>query len=260
MCLTYSIFAACAFALVSLTTIGCGDDTPAGPTPPPASSGSASLKATAPTPVSPVGDATINGLKPTLQVNGASGQFINQSYAHNFELRNRSSAVRRHRDGGRNQLVVPRQSRGEHASTGGERALSWMASTGPWSDAQSFRTFLLPGCQNGVMVDMKAYFFHIIGRKEGDPARHDWEDVMRRSGIPAGPVAGQRFGANAPHYGLSQQISSSGELRGRVFLPTNTPNPFNYYIQDVDFLSDPSGTRWAWKAHGSPAYAPRACP
>ncbi len=256
---TYSIFVTCAFALVSLTTIGCGDDTPAGPTPPPASSGSASLKATAPTPVSPVGDTTINGLKPTLQVNGASGQFINQSYAHNFELQNSSGAVVGAETVGGTSWSYPND-------LAANTQYRWRARAvldgiyGPWSDAQSFRTFLLPGCQNGVMVDMKAYFFHIIGRKEGDPARHDWEDVMRRSGIPAGPVAGQRFGANAPHYGLSQQISSSGELRGRVFLPTNTPNPFNYYIQDVDFLSDPSGTTWAWKAHGTPAYAPRACP
>ena len=109
------------------------------------------------------------------------------------------------------------------------------------------------------MVDMRAYFFYLINRTEGQPAG-DWQAVMRASGIPAGPSAGQRFPPNAPFYGLSQQIDSGGGLRGRVFLPTNTPNPSGYFIQDVDFLSDPSGSSWTWRPHGTPAYAPRPCP
>ena len=130
---------------------------------------------------------------------------------------------------------------------------------GPWSALRQFRTQNLVGCENGLMVDMRAYFFNLIGRTEGQSAR-DWQAVMRASGIPAGPTAGVRLPPNAPFYGLTQQIDSGGGLRGRVFLPTNTPNPHGYFIQDVDFLSDAGASSWAWRPHGTPAYAPRACP
>jgi hypothetical protein len=253
----FSIFA-CAFALVSLATIACSDGTPTVPTPP-APTGPSTLKANAPTPVSPVNDQMVQGQRPTLQVQSASGDFVPQTYAYNFEVQNSSGSVLR-------SETVPSPSWTYPEDLELNTQFQWRAravldgAPGPWSDVQRFRTFSLPGCINGRLLDMRAYFFFIINRREGDPARHDWEDVMRRSGIPAGPVAGQRFPPNAPFYGLSQQISSSGDLRGRVFLPTETPNPFGYFIQDVDFLSDPSGTRWAWSPHGSPPYAPRACP
>jgi hypothetical protein len=256
---TFSTFAAIAFALGSITTTACSDDTPAGPSQPDANQGgTATLKASAPTPVSPVGDVTISGLRPTMQVTSASGRFVNEEFAHDFELQTTSGSVVRNETMSGTAWSFP-----ENLAV--DTQYRWRARAvlngifGPWSDFQTFRTLNLPGCENGRLTDPKTYFFFVIGRTQGSPAR-DWEDVMRRSGIPAGPVAGQRFGSNAPFYGLSQQISSSGQLRGRVFLPTDTPNPFGYYIQDVDFLSDPSGSRWDWRPFGSPAYEPRACP
>jgi hypothetical protein len=253
-----------AFALVSFTTIACSDSTPVSPTPSSqalalAADGS-SLKVTAPTLLSPINGTVINGLRPTLEIAGSAGQYVNPQggYQYTFEVQTASGALVRSETLSATSWAFP-------ANLDNDTPFQWRARAvrnsafGPWSAPQTFRTRSLPGCENGLLVDMRAYFFFVINRTEGQPAR-DWEEVMRASGIPAGPVAGQRFPPNAPHYGLSQQISSSGELRGRVFLPTNTPNPAGYFIQDVDFLSDPSGSRWAWHPHGSPAYAPRPCP
>ena len=252
-----------AFALFSLTTIACSDETPVSPTPSPqglAADGS-SLKVTAPTPISPINGAVINSLRPTLEVTGSVGQYANPAaggYPYNFELQTASGTVVRSETLAATSWAFP-------SNLDNDTPFRWRARAvrntafGPWSVSQTFRTQSLPGCENGLMVDMRAYFFNLINRTEGQPAG-DWQAVMRASGIPAGPVAGQRFPPNAPHYGLSQQIDSGGGLRGRVFLPTNNPNPFGYFIQDVDFLSDPSGSRWAWRPHGTPAYAPRPCP
>lgn len=258
---TFPKFAVFAFAFVCLTTIGCSEDPPAAPTPQP-SGGTQALKANAPTPSSPVNGETLNTQRPTLQVQPAIASTsiaAGQNFSYDFEVQTSGGSSLRTQNVGNTVWTYPDDLALDTPYRWRARAvLDGVA--GPWSDFQSFRTLSLPGCRNGRLEDPKAYFFHVIGRKEGDPARHDWEDVMRRSGIPAGPVAGQIFPSNAPHYGLSQQISSSGELRGRLFLPTSSPNGHNYYIQDVDFLSDASGTRWAWRPFGAPAYAPRACP
>ena len=50
--------------------------------------------------------------------------------------------------------------------------------------------------------------------------------------------------------------------RGRVFLPTETPDDLGYYTRPVDILEDTGGGRlkWTWKEWRGPAYVPRACP
>jgi hypothetical protein len=115
-----------------------------------------------------------------------------------------------------------------------------------------------PACQNGVLANPRAYFFSLIGRSEGQPAG-DWASVLQRSGLPAGPVAGQTLPPNAPFYGITQQINSSGQVRGRIFLPTDVPDEHGYYIHQVDILSDASATSWVWRPLGGPPYAPRPC-
>jgi hypothetical protein len=259
---TYSLAAVFAFALASLTISACSDDSPSAPTQTPggASSGvgESTLKATAPTPLTPINDVTISGMRPTLQVASASGQFVNQNFAYNFEVMNASGALVNH-------TTLPGTSWAFPEDLATNAQYRWRARAmldgvgGPWSATHTFRTQSLPGCINGRLEDPKAYFFHLIGRKEGDSAR-DWEFVLRSSGLPAGPVAGQRIAGNAPFYGLTQQINSSGGLRGRVFLPTDTPSIHGYFIQDVDVLSDPSATFWVWRPFATPAYSPRACP
>ncbi|MBI4346904.1 MAG: hypothetical protein HY553_08625 [Elusimicrobia bacterium] len=113
-------------------------------------------------------------------------------------------------------------------------------------------------CVNG-RVDARAYFFSVIGRSEGASAA-DWVEVLRRSGLPAGPRPGVRPAPNAPFFGITQQIDSSGNLRGRIFLPTDTPDAYGYYIRGIDVLSS-APHRWTWNDWlGGPAYAARSCP
>ncbi|MEQ1876466.1 MAG: hypothetical protein ABL958_07455 [Bdellovibrionia bacterium] len=115
------------------------------------------------------------------------------------------------------------------------------------------------GCNGGKLTDMKAYFFQLIGRREGDLA-NDWQTVLDRSGIPAGPTDGVKLPIDAPFYGLSQQRNSANEVRGRLFLPTDVPDGWNYYTHPIDVLTgDP--LRWTWNDWiGGPAYVPRSCP
>ena len=115
------------------------------------------------------------------------------------------------------------------------------------------------GCHDGLLVDMRAYFYSVIGRAEGDSAV-DWVAVMQASGLPRGPVEGEVLPPDAPFYGLTQQINSAGEVRGRIFLPTAEPDAFGYYIHGIDVLiGDPFV--WGWNDWlGGPPYAPRPCP
>ena len=108
-----------------------------------------------------------------------------------------------------------------------------------------------PGVVDGVLMDPKAYFFWLIQRAENMPA-DDWAEVLTTSGIPEGYPPGVTPQPNLV-YGLTQQIGAGG-VRGRLFLPTTTPDPLGYYAHPIDVLNgtDPNLT-WAWKdAPGGP--------
>jgi hypothetical protein len=120
-----------------------------------------------------------------------------------------------------------------------------------------------PACTNGRMENYKDYFFFVINRAEGSCA-DDWVQVLGSSSLEANPGPGEIRGDGSSHYGMTQQRNSAGEPRGRIFLPTDTPDPeYNYYIHGVDVLRDMGGGHfvWAWNdwIGGQPAIAPRAC-
>lgn len=126
------------------------------------------------------------------------------------------------------------------------------------------------GCVNGVLADPAAYVFgDVLKRTIGQPAP-DWEAVLQASGIPAtssvaGTVAGAEF------YGITQWKGSSGNVRGRLSLPTAVPDSLGYLTRSADLLGDnpawdvpcwrdSRACVWTWKEDaGAPAYAPRAC-
>ena len=114
-----------------------------------------------------------------------------------------------------------------------------------------------PGCVDGVLKDPRAYFFSVLGRAEGSDAS-DWAVALRRSGLPKGPGPGAPPAADAPFFGITQQLDSSGNVRGRVFLPTASPDDNGYYLRSVDVLEG-EPMRWAWKDRLGPEYAPRPC-
>jgi hypothetical protein len=80
------------------------------------------------------------------------------------------------------------------------------------------------------------------------------------SGIPEGLGPWQKPAPNASHYGITQQ-SGAGGPRGRLFLPTETPDDLGYFTRPVDILEDAGGGRltWTWREWSGPAYVPRAC-
>ena len=108
-------------------------------------------------------------------------------------------------------------------------------STGPWSATATFRTAAAAptpapapptgtasgaACQGGLLLNPKAYLFSLIGRSEGQSA-NDWYTVLSGSGLAGGPGPGVRPGS--ANYGITQQFGAGGP-RGRLFLPTNTPD------------------------------------
>ena len=127
----------------------------------------------------------------------------------------------------------------------------------------------VPGCVNGFLLNPSGYVFSVLNRQIGQPAP-DWEAVLQASGIPAtssvpGTVAGAAF------YGITQWKGSAGNVRGRLSLPTATPDPLGYLTRSVDVLADnpawpvpcwqdARACVWAWRERfDEPAYAPRQC-
>lgn len=114
-------------------------------------------------------------------------------------------------------------------------------------------------CVNGS-VNFHDYFFSLINRGEGSDAS-DWHDVLTQCGIPAGPPPGYRMPDDAPHYGMTQQISDSRGVAGRLFLATNVPDDLGYFTSPVDILADgpDGGLIWAWRPWGNPPARSASC-
>ncbi len=113
---------------------------------------------------------------------------------------------------------------------------------------------------SGRLSDPETWFFNLIGRTKGSDAS-DWYSVLARSGIPDGLGPWQKPAPNASHYGITQQAGAGGP-RGRLFLPTETPDDLGYFTRPVDILEDTGGGRlkWTWKEWPGTTYVPRACP
>lgn len=244
-----------------LTTVACTPNTPAAPA---ASTGNpvtgpdgSTLKVSAPTPTSPSEGQVVNTTSPTVQVSGASGQFASGSFSYQFELQNASgSPIANQTVGGTSwtptNLALDTQYRFRARATSD-------GAFGPWSSVRSFRTFSLPGCVNGRLVDPKTYFFWLIGRNPGDIAG-DFQFPLRVIGFPNGNPPGVRPTSGPPNYGMTQQISGGTVYRGRLWLPTARPDALGYYAREVDLLEG-NPVRWAWKENNDgPPYDPRPCP
>jgi hypothetical protein len=239
----------------------------------------------APGPVSPVSGATTSSARPTLtvtngRIDGRVGRveyWFEVAFDQAFTRTLVQQGTERHASGTTSTTVPELPS---------NTLFYWRVAgfngrvAGQWSRVESFRTPAAapppppppgpgpgpvppnsPACVNGVLANPRAYFFSLINRTEGAPAAHDWQAVLHGSGIPAGPTQGVKVPPNAPFYGITQQINSSGQVRGRLFLPTEVPDATGYYIHQVDILSDANATFWVWRPlGGQPPYVPRRCP
>ncbi|MGE0451714.1 MAG: hypothetical protein AB7Q29_19225 [Vicinamibacterales bacterium] len=200
----------------------------------------------------------MNTLTPSLQIQAASGQYTTDSFSYQFELQNASGTP------------IASQLTGTTWTVGGLALSStyrWRARAvkdgefGPWSGIRSFRTLSLPGCSGGVLDDPKAYFFYVINRREGDSA-NDYRSVLSASGIPAGFGPGFRPPLTGmPHYGITQQIGTTGRIAGRLFLPASGRDSLGYFTKPVTVLADGAGGLvWAWIELEGGDYEPRPCP
>jgi hypothetical protein len=120
------------------------------------------------------------------------------------------------------------------------------------------------------------YFYALIGRDYMAPA-DGWEAVMEAAypwqghmlNIPPGVGPGIRQPPDAPFFGLTQQYS--GGPKGRIFLPTDTPDELGYYTRCMQYLDDAVGTYekskkqvtstssgliWSWYWVAGAEYAP----
>ena len=84
-----------------------------------------------------------------------------------------------------------------------------------------------PPVVGNTLDGYRAEFFGKIGKASGQDAP-DWVAVMNSSGYPKNPAIGEKFS------GIYQQASSGGEPRGRLFLPTATPDDEGYYFHTID--------------------------
>ena len=261
---TSSKFARALCALLMLTSIACSDGTPVAPESiaggsvdaAGAAADGSTLKANAPTVISPINDEALASLRPQLVIVGSTGKFAASSFEYEFEVQTPAGAtVARMTDDGTSTFVnVDLQRNTSYRWRA--RAIAGNA-FGPWSNFGLFRTISIPGCINGLLLDPAAYFFFVINRKPGDRAR-DWFEVMANSGIPPGPPPGVDPGPE--HYGMTQQTGNSGP-RGRVFLPALDSDALGYRVSAWDILENsPAGLVWTFKYFDGGGYAPRACP
>jgi hypothetical protein len=105
-----------------------------------------------------------------------------------------------------------------------------------------------------TLDDYEALFFSLIQRAPGQPA-DDWEAVLAASTIPAGLGPYEIPDAAAPHHAMTQQIRSSGDPAGRIFLPTATPDDLGYYAHPISPLRDgptAGSLVWEWRDLGGP--------
>ena len=252
-------------ALVMLTSIACSDGTPVAPESlaggavdaTGAAADGSTLKASAPTLISPINDVSLPNLRPQLVIVGSTGRFTPSSFEYEYEVQTMGGAVvARMTDDGPSTFVNVDLERNTQYRWRA-RAIS-AGAHGPWAaNFGIFRTISIPGCINGLLLDPAAYFFFVINRKPGDRAR-DWFEVMANSGIPPGPPPGVDPGPE--HYGMTQQTGNSGP-RGRVFLPALDSDALGYRVAAYDILENsPAGLVWTFKFFDGGGYAPRACP
>lgn len=124
----------------------------------------------------------------------------------------------------------------------------------------------VPGCSaDGFLRDPQGYVWNLLNRAPGQPAG-DWVQVLRASGLPAGPGPFQKAGT--AFYGITQQIGANDTYRGQVFLPTAVGDELGFFTHTIlllanapggDCAASPSACVWAWIDRGGPPYEPRQC-
>lgn len=109
--------------------------------------------------------------------------------------------------------------------------------------------------------DYHDFFFQDILRVDGDPA-NDWQAVLESlpaKGYGTNPKPGEVQPVDAPKHGITIMLDSGGNARGRIWLPTDTPDALGYFTYEVQVIADgptPGSFVWAWQERGGPPARP----
>src|SRR5262245_43343263 len=153
-------------SLVGLLVSGCAVDTPLTPAPAVGSGSSgpdgSTLKAGAPTLVSPINSDTVTTQRPTLMISAATGLFANQAFQYEFELQTDGGAVVTRATVSSLTFTVP-------SDLGVNGAFRWRAravlsgAAGPYSALGRFQTPRLTAPGVGASHDeWKAWFLALV--------------------------------------------------------------------------------------------------
>jgi hypothetical protein len=113
------------------------------------------------------------------------------------------------------------------------------------------------------------YFYTLIGRARETPA-NDWYQVLLKRyewqgqliSIPRGVGPGIKQAADAPFFGLTQQMGSAGNPQARVVLPTQQADGLGYFTRQIQYIKDlPGGVHgtdflWTWDYKDGHGYVP----
>ena len=105
----------------------------------------------------------------------------------------------------------------------------------------------LTRCPQNELPEFRDFFYTLIQRAIGTSA-HDWKFVLTNSNIPPGFGPGVRADASYPLFGLTQQFSNGP--KGRIFLPSATPDENGYFTRCIQYLDNAAGTRRVRAARG----------
>lgn len=236
------MFRACSTAittvLLGLLVASCAVDTPLEPKPAPgagptAGSDGSTLKAGAPTLVSPVNSEILTTQRPTLTISSAAALFTAQAFSHEFELQDDAGNVLLRASVTGTTFTLPQD-------LGFNGAFRWRAratlggALGPYSSLARFQTprFTLPGVGSSD-GEWRTWFFGLVTlRNVGPNVSIAALSVMEPDFLQASVLV---------------QKTSAGTNRPRLYLPTGNPN--NLYGRTVD-LGDIGGP-WQFIPRGS---------
>ena len=237
-----TIAAACA-----LSAVACTVQSPLTPAAPAGTSGAApdgsTLKASAPTLVSPINDTTLADARPTMVITASTGQFAPGSFNYEFRLMNDAGSVV-------SSTTQTGTSWGYPSDLSFDTAYRWQAratlggAVGPWSAVGRFLTNKAP--------------LPKVSASSSEAEFHVWFDALkayRGIGPLASAAALSSMEPDMVAVAIILEKASNGDVRGRIYLPTG--NPSNLYTRAVD-LGD-FGRPWQWVYRGSSTVCEGIC-
>ena len=216
--------------------LGCGVQTPLAPAVEgggTTAGNSATLKAGAPTLVSPINSTEVTTQKPTLTISPATGQFASQTFQYEFELLTDAGAVVTRATVASTSFTVPNDVGTNNAFTWRARAVL-SGAAGPYSGLGRFLSPRITAPAVGASYEAyRVWFFGlIVSRNAGQSVTIQGLQILEPD-LTAAQVLIQRTSANT--------------LRPRLYLPTGNPSRLYDRTVDLGDLDRP----WQWIPRGS---------